>query len=130
MLKPQIADTITSLLTGVIQYGTGAANGQIYRPAAGKTGTTDQHYDAWFVGYIPQLAAAVWVGDARNPTLYPMEYPGYIAPGQTVSTMSGRDGGRLEYPESGLRWRLADPGLGQRDDRCLAGPAGPELPTA
>ncbi len=67
--------------------GTGAANGQIGRPAAGKTGTTDQHYDAWFDGYIPQLAAAVWVGDGRNPTLYPMEYPGYIAPGQTVSTV-------------------------------------------
>ena len=38
-------------------------------PAAGKTGTTDEHYDAWFVGYIPQLVAAVWVGDARNPTM-------------------------------------------------------------
>ncbi len=87
VLKPQIADTVTQLLTGVIQYGTGAANGQIGRPAAGKTGTTDQHYDAWFVGYTPQLVASVWVGDARNPTLYPMEYPGYIAPGQTVSTI-------------------------------------------
>jgi membrane peptidoglycan carboxypeptidase len=89
VLKAGVANTVTSLLEGVISSpgGTGAANGQIGRPAAGKTGTTDQHYDAWFDGYIPQLAAAVWVGDARNPTLYPMEYPGYIAPGQTVSTI-------------------------------------------
>ncbi len=87
VLKAGIANTVTSMLQGVITGGTASANGPIGRPAAGKTGTTDQHYDAWFDGYIPQLAAAVWVGDGRNPTLYPMEYPGYIAPGQTVSTV-------------------------------------------
>jgi membrane peptidoglycan carboxypeptidase len=72
VLKAGIADTVTSLLQGVIQYGTGAGNGQIGRPAAGKTGTTDNHFDAWFDGYIPQLAAAVWVGDGRSPTKYPL----------------------------------------------------------
>ncbi len=87
VLKAGIADTITNMLEGVITGGTASANGWVGRPAAGKTGTTDQHYDAWFDGYIPQLAAAVWVGDGRNPTLYPMEYAGYIAPGQTVSTV-------------------------------------------
>ena len=61
-----------SLLEGVIQNGTATNNGQIGRPAAGKTGTTDEHYDAWFDGYIPQLAAAVWVGDGRSPTKYPL----------------------------------------------------------
>jgi membrane peptidoglycan carboxypeptidase len=87
VLSQGIANTITSMLEGVITGGTASANGPIGRPAAGKTGTTDQHYDAWFDGYIPQLAAAVWVGDGRNPTLYPMEYAGYVAPGQTVSTI-------------------------------------------
>jgi membrane peptidoglycan carboxypeptidase len=74
VLKPGIADTVTSLLEGVIQNGTGTNNGQIGRPAAGKTGTTDNHFDAWFVGYIPQLVTAVWVGDSRSPSLYPMEF--------------------------------------------------------
>jgi membrane peptidoglycan carboxypeptidase len=74
VLAPGIADTVTSLLEGVIQNGTGTNNGQIGRPAAGKTGTTDNHFDAWFVGYIPQLVTAVWVGDSRSPSLYPMEY--------------------------------------------------------
>jgi membrane peptidoglycan carboxypeptidase len=74
VLTPGIADTVTSLLEGVITSGTGSANGQIGRPAAGKTGTTDNHFDAWFIGYIPQLVSAVWVGDSRSPSLYPMEH--------------------------------------------------------
>jgi membrane peptidoglycan carboxypeptidase len=87
VVSPEIADTVTSLLENVITQGTGAANGQIYRPAAGKTGTTDEHYDAWFVGYIPQLTTAVWLGDARSPTKYPMQYAGYVAPGQSETTV-------------------------------------------
>ena len=73
VLSPAISDTITNLLQGVIISGTGTNNGQIGRPAAGKTGTTDNHYDAWFDGYIPQLVTAVWVGDSRSPTQYPLQ---------------------------------------------------------
>ena len=47
---------------GVITGGTAYPNGFIGRPAAGKTGTTDNHADAWFCGYTPQLATAVWMG--------------------------------------------------------------------
>ena len=52
---------MTEILEDNVLYGTGtrAAFG---RPAAGKTGTTDQHADAWFVGYTPDLATAVWMG--------------------------------------------------------------------
>jgi membrane peptidoglycan carboxypeptidase len=84
VLKTGIADTVTSLLEGPIQNGTATNNGQIGRPAAGKTGTTDNHYDAWFDGFIPQLAAAVWVGDSRSPTLYPLKV--------TSTTPNGVDG--------------------------------------
>ena len=88
VITPEVADTVTSLLENVISGGgTGANNGQIGRPAAGKTGTTNEHYDAWFVGYTPQLTAAVWLADARSATYYPMQSPGYRAPGQTVSTV-------------------------------------------
>ena len=51
----------TDILKGVIKRGTGTA-AAIGRPAAGKTGTTQQYRDAWFVGYTPELVAAVWVG--------------------------------------------------------------------
>jgi membrane peptidoglycan carboxypeptidase len=56
------ANTINSLLQGVVQYGTGKAAQLPGRQVAGKTGTTENYGDAWFVGYTPQLVAAVWVG--------------------------------------------------------------------
>jgi penicillin-binding protein 1A len=54
---------MTSLLEGVIKEGTGYPNADIGRPAAGKTGTTTNFRDAWFVGYTPDLVAAVWLGN-------------------------------------------------------------------
>ncbi|MBC5804231.1 MAG: hypothetical protein GIX03_14780, partial [Candidatus Eremiobacteraeota bacterium] len=54
---------MTSLLEGVITEGTGYPNADIGRPAAGKTGTTTDFRDAWFVGYTPDLVAAVWLGN-------------------------------------------------------------------
>ncbi|MDU3878737.1 MAG: transglycosylase domain-containing protein [Veillonella sp.] len=56
------AAIITNMLESVINGGTGG-NAAIGRPAAGKTGTTDDEKDAWFVGYTPDLVAAVWIGD-------------------------------------------------------------------
>ena len=53
---------ITNMLESVITGGTGGG-AAIGRPAAGKTGTTDESKDAWFVGYTPDLVAAVWMGD-------------------------------------------------------------------
>lgn len=53
---------ITYMLEGVITHGTGTA-AAISRPAAGKTGTTDNNVDAWFVGYTPDIVTAVWIGD-------------------------------------------------------------------
>lgn len=63
------ARLVTDVLRGVVEHGTGRG-AAIGRPAAGKTGTTDAHRDAWFAGYTPQLAAAVWVG---HPDGRPME---------------------------------------------------------
>lgn len=60
-IDPAIAYLTTDLLRGVISGGTGK-KAAIGRPAAGKTGTTQKNSDAWFVGYTPNLVAAVWVG--------------------------------------------------------------------
>ena len=54
---------VTSMLTSVINEGTGYPNAQIGRPAAGKTGTTSDYRDAWFVGFTPDLVTAVWIGN-------------------------------------------------------------------
>jgi penicillin-binding protein 1A len=61
VLGPNVAAELTYALQGVIQHGTGTA-AAISRPAAGKTGTAENFQDAWFCGYVPQLATCVWVG--------------------------------------------------------------------
>jgi 1A family penicillin-binding protein len=63
-IPPETAYIVTQMLMDVLRYGTGktiAGFGQ-ERPAAGKTGTTDDYRDAWFIGYTPQLIAGIWVG--------------------------------------------------------------------
>ena len=76
VLSPEVARTETQMLTGVLKSGT-AAGLSINRPAAGKTGTTDDKADAWFVGYTPQFTTAVWMGDPLFPT--PMTNVGGIS---------------------------------------------------
>ena len=61
VVHPGVAWTATQILSKAVQFGTGTA-ANLGRPQAGKTGTAQQWRDAWFVGYIPQLVAAVWVG--------------------------------------------------------------------
>ena len=60
--NPQTAYQVTSLLEGVIQHGTGSAARKVKKPLAGKTGTTSEERDAWFMGYSPNLVVGVYVG--------------------------------------------------------------------
>jgi len=64
-IPEETAYIVTDMLRSAIDYGSGAgarARFNFQRPAAGKTGTTQDYADAWFVGYTPQLAAGAWVG--------------------------------------------------------------------
>ncbi len=80
VLDPWAAASLNSALQGVIDGGTGTA-AAIDRPAAGKTGTTSSERDIWFVGYVPQLAAAVWVGnDDYAPIGYGATGGTFVAP--------------------------------------------------
>jgi len=65
VLRSDIVGMMNDLLSGVMQYGTGT-RANIGRPAAGKTGTTSDYKDAWFMGYTPDLVAGVWVGNDNN----------------------------------------------------------------
>ena len=83
-VSQQDADATTRVLEGVIEHGTGTAAWIAGRPAAGKTGTASNATDAWFCGYVPQLAACVWVGyrdearPMRNVEGWPEVYGGTI----------------------------------------------------
>ncbi len=80
VLDPWATSTLTSVLKGVISGGTGSA-ANIGRPAAGKTGTTTSERDVWFVGYVPQMSVAVWIGnDNYRPLGAGVTGGGYAAP--------------------------------------------------
>lgn len=71
-IDADVADEVTRILHQVVIRGTGQ-QAKIGRDLAGKTGTSEDNGDAWFVGYTPELAAAVWVGFPE--AVVPMEYP-------------------------------------------------------
>jgi membrane peptidoglycan carboxypeptidase len=90
VIPSSVADKVTSVLEGVITNGTGYPNASLYgRPAAGKTGTTDGYSSAWFVGYTPQLAAAVEAGNIESPVAKPLT--NIYAGGRYYSQVFGGD---------------------------------------
>ena len=82
VLSPNVAARLTYALQGVVQHGTGTAAALGARPVAGKTGTAEDFKDAWFCGYVPQLATCVWVGYPKGEiSLYNVEGVGEVAGG-------------------------------------------------
>jgi penicillin-binding protein 1A len=87
-LSEENAALVTSLLQNVIKYGTGKAAALASgRPAAGKTGTTENYGDAWFVGYTPQLVTAVWVGYPNEVRPMTYQYHGKPIAGGTFPAL-------------------------------------------
>ena len=74
MISDGVAYEVADVMKGALEYGTAAGQG-IGCPASGKTGTTEEQSDVWFVGYTPHVSTAVWMGnpDVRTPM------PGYGA---------------------------------------------------
>ncbi|MFL6056546.1 MAG: transglycosylase domain-containing protein [Actinoallomurus sp.] len=70
-IDEDVADAVNHVLQGVLTKGTAKGN-EIGRPAAGKTGTVDNFSAAWFAGYTPDMASAVWVGDPRGGYRHPL----------------------------------------------------------
>jgi penicillin-binding protein 1A len=66
VIDATVAGVVTKILEANVQSGTGTAAALYGRPAAGKTGTTDSEADAWFAGWVPQLATVVWIGNPNS----------------------------------------------------------------
>ncbi len=63
VIPPDVARTMVAMLEDVVQFGTGVRAKELGRPSAGKTGTTNDFTDAWYIGFTPSLTAGVWVGN-------------------------------------------------------------------
>jgi penicillin-binding protein 1A len=109
-LDPAVAYILTDMLRDAVDYGTGNGVRQVgFRGiAAGKTGTTSDGHDAWFVGYTPEFVGAVWLGfDQPRPILSNATGGGLAAP------VWGRIAGKLQGPGSSDGW-TAPPGVIER----------------
>src|SRR2546421_3322861 len=69
VISAQTARTMTSLLQGVVQHGTAIAAASMKYPLGGKTGTTNDFTDAWFIGFSPSMTAGVWMGYDEKKSL-------------------------------------------------------------
>jgi penicillin-binding protein 1A len=97
VLDPWAVASLNDVLQGVVNRGTGTA-ARLDRPTAGKTGTTSSERDIWFVGFVPQLATAVWVGnDDYSPLGAGATGGGYVAPIWRNFMQKALDGVPVEY---------------------------------
>jgi len=87
VLEAEKADLVNDILQRVVRQGTGTKAALSDRPVAGKTGTTENYGDAWFVGYTPQLAVAVWVGYPNGLTPMLTEFEGEAVAGGTFPAL-------------------------------------------
>ncbi|MFF2849699.1 transglycosylase domain-containing protein [Streptomyces sp. NPDC058001] len=135
VMSEKTADSINTLLSGVIDSGTGQQAGLTDRANAGKTGTTDERKNAWFVGYTPNLSGAVWVGSGTQQVkmvritiggvyhdeVYGGQVPGPIWRDAMTGALSGKDSpgfNLVNIPDGGKDKGKGDNGGGGggRDD--------------
>jgi len=117
VISPETAYLITSMLQSVIDRGTGKRAKVLGRPAAGKTGTTNDMNDAWFIGYTPQLLAGLWVGFDEKRSLGKGETGGRVAAPIWARFMEQalENEPILDFPVPvGISFALINPRTGQR----------------
>jgi len=99
-IAPRIADTVSTIMQKVLERGTaaGARSLGFNKPAAGKTGTTNDYRDAWFVGYTQSLTCGVWVGLDQPETIIPHGYGSALALPIWVDVMNAASSQRYPAP--------------------------------
>jgi membrane peptidoglycan carboxypeptidase len=110
-LDPAVAWLLRDLMRAVVTEGTGAALKDVPRPLVGKTGTTNDARDAWFVGLLPEAAIVAWVGFDDNRTLGRKETGGHAVVPVVEQWIRAH---ALEGPE----WPLAPAGTSPRSQRA------------
>ena len=124
-ISSRTARLMTSMLEGVVQHGTAVAATKLKLPLAGKTGTTNDFTDAWFVGFSPSLSAGVWIGYDEKKTLGPKETGARAALPVWMQFMSaalaGKDPGQFQPPPE-----LPPQNTAQTVDTSDLAPAGDE----
>lgn len=102
VISARTARIMTSMLRDVVLHGTGAAAARLPFPAAGKTGTTNDFTDAWFVGFSPTISCGVWVGYDEKKSLGAKETGAHAALPIWMNFMSaamaGKDAGEFQPP--------------------------------
>jgi len=142
-LSMHTAYVMNQMLQGVVSHGTGTAAGGLKVPTAGKTGTTDDHKDAWFVGMTPQVVCGVWAGNDVGHMHYGA-YGGKVCAqtfrdiAEGVLGIIGKDE-KLDFPGPGderIRSRVkvdaaltAGGGKSEEDESKQEGGAGTDLPS-
>jgi penicillin-binding protein 1A len=129
-MKPEVAYIVADMMRSVIEDPSGTAHSlsAIGRPAAGKTGTANEHRDAWFIGFTPSLLAGGWVGFDTHEMLGPYETGGHAAGPMWLQWMRAATAGQpLE------EWPAPPPGVVQvqinRNTGCLSGSGDPYAAT-
>jgi penicillin-binding protein 1A len=124
--RPDVAYVLEAMMREVVESGTGVAAKDLGRPAAAKTGTAQEHRDAWFVGFTPELVAGVWIGFDDHSPLGSRETGAGAALPAWLSFMKAAVGDRppAEFPvAAGVEVARIDPATG-----LLAPPAEPTAP--
>ncbi len=119
VLSPQTAYIMTMLMKDVVDRGTGIRAKLPERPAAGKTGTTSDYTNAWFVGYTPEMLTVIWIGNDRQDQ--PMIYKGFNIGSSTAAQTWGsymktvtRNLPVIDFTEPpGIVWASVDPSTGE-----------------
>lgn len=115
VLSPEVAFVLTDMLKNVIQSGTARSAAKLGRNIAGKTGTTSDSRDGWFIGYTPEFIAGVWVGYDDHRPLGEKETGANTALPIWLNFMSGagQGNGEVEFPvPEGINWLEVN--LGER----------------
>lgn len=125
VISSRTARLMTSMLEGVVEHGTAVAATKLKLPLAGKTGTTNNFTDAWFVGFSPSMTAGVWVGFDEKKSLGAKETGARAALPIWMQFMSaalaGKDPGQFQPPPD-----LPPTGSAQKVDTSDLAPAGDE----